>query len=255
MENENRVSIILTTLNNKDDFKKCIDSVLLQDYPYLEIIIKDGGSTDGTVQLAEQYVARQDKSIRLISSADSGIYDAMNQGYNASTGEMILFFNDRFAKKDAIAKLVSAINKINPETKELYKGVHADLVYIKDSRKIRTWVMGRGNIITGWLPAHPTLLLRREVYEKYGLYRQEYHISADYEFMIRFLKREPKCLNYIHEILVIMEYGGASNSSYYNNILEAHKALRNNKVVCAWGVILLRTIRVSFQFFKAKIGI
>lgn len=107
------------------------------------------------------------------------------------------------------------------------------------------------SIYTGWMPGHPTLFLKREIYEEYGLYKTDYKISADYEFMIRFLKDKQNHLAYLPEILVRMYYGGTSTSdtrSYIKSLKEGHKALKENGVHCAWIVDAIRTIRVLLQF-------
>ena len=115
--------------------------------------------------------------------------------------------------------------------------------------------MGQGRISQGWMPGHPTLYLKREVYEKYGLYNTEYKCSADYEFMIRVLKDDKVKLAYIPEILIKMFYGGTSTSSagsYWVSIKEAHKALCNNGVRFAWWVIFLRILKTLKQFKGEK---
>ena len=71
--------------------------------------------------------------------------------------------------------------------------------------------MGQGTIYQGWMPGHPTLFLKREVYEKYGLYDTSFRIAADYEFMVRFLKDKENQLNYLPEIIISMFYGGTSS--------------------------------------------
>ena len=111
--------------------------------------------------------------------------------------------------------------------------------------------MGQGKIKQGWMPGHPTLYLKREVYEKYGLYDTSFVSSSDYEFMVRILKDEQLKLAYIPEVLIAMFYGGTSSGGikgYWRNVKEAYYSLKKNNVKYAWLVILKRVWKVSLQF-------
>ena len=241
------VSLILTTYNSLPNIQRTLESIECQDYPEIEVIIKDGGSTDGTLDVIKNYENKSKNSGRRVNSPDTGIYDAMNQGYALSTGNIIAFFNDTFAKNDAVQKIEDLIEKTTDCV-----GAHADLIYATDEKIIRYWKMGQQkSIYTGWMPGHPTLFLKREIYEKYGLYKIDYKISADYEFMIRFFRDKQNRLAYLPEILVRMYYGGTSTSStrsYIQSLKEGHKALKENGVHFAWIVDAIRTIRVLLQF-------
>ena len=242
------VSLILTTFNSKDNLKATLASIDEQDYPNIEVVIKDGASTDGTLDAIRAYADESRFIVKYDSKADTGIYDAMNQGYELSTGKLIAFFNDRFACKDAVSKLVNAINNSSVDV----VGAHADLIYADGEKTVRTWHMGKQkSIMTGWMPGHPTMLLKREVYEEYGLYNTSYKIAADYEFMVRFLKSGKNRLSYVPETLVSMFYGGTSNStfgSYIESLKEGNRALRTNRVHPAFIVDGIRTCRVLLQF-------
>ena len=274
-----KVSLILTTYNSAENLPKTLASIDEQDYPDIEVVIKDGGSTDGTLDIIEEYAKKHadvtedsqildktpgkvqmKRSVVTTSCRDTGIYDAMNQGYKLSTGDIIAFFNDRFMVKDAVSKLVSAITNADTEAKQVaepnekFIGVHADLVYANGDEIVRYWHMGpQRSIRTGWMPGHPTLFLKREVYEKYGLYDTSYKIAADYEFMVRFLKDRENRLAYVPETLISMYYGGTSNStlgSYIESLIEGNRALRTNHVHPAFLTDCIRTLRVLLQFLK-----
>jgi glycosyltransferase len=214
------------------------------------VVIKDGQSTDGTLDIIKDFANRHENVIWK-SSPDTGIYDAMNQGYEMSTGDIIAVFNDRFTCQDAVSKFVHAIENGGNDC----MGVHSDLVYATEEKVIRYWKMGQGEISKGWMPGHPTLYLKREVYEKYGLYNIKYKCSADYDFMVRILKDNQTKLAYIPQVLIKMYYGGTSNrsvGSYMVSILEAHSSLRENNVRFAWWVIFRRTLRVMGQFKNSR---
>lgn len=248
-----KVSLILTTYNSGENLKKTLESIEQQDYSNIEVVIKDGGSTDHTLDIIKQYQEQSKYNVVWNSQKDYGIYDAMNQGYVMSSGDIIAFFNDVFMDNDVVSKLVKKIEEINPDTGEEYIGVHADLIYVDGERIVREWKMGKGTIYQGWMPGHPTLFLKREIYEKYGLYNTTFKIAADYEFMIRFLKDEENRLAYLPETIIKMFYGGTSSGglkSYLISLVEGHKALRMNGVRCASYIDVRRTLRVLLQFLK-----
>lgn len=250
-----KVSLILTTYNCKDNLKKTLESIECQDYPDLEIVIKDGMSSDGTIDVIKEYENKSSKKVVWESRKDTGIYDAMNQGYALSTGDVIAFFNDVFIGETAVSKMIKKMEEINPDTGKEYIGVHADLVYMEGDRIVRKWRMGKGNIYRGWMPGHPTLYLKREIYEKYGLYDTGYKISADYEFMIRFLKHKENQLAYLPETIVSMFYGGTSSSglkSYLISWKEGNRALKKNGIKNALLIDVQRTLRVLSQFINDK---
>lgn len=250
-----KVSLILTTYNCADNLKRTLKSIEEQDYPDIEVIIKDGASTDGTLDVIRDYADHSRYPVKWISEKDSGIYDAMNKGFSLSTGEVVAFFNDRFFRKNAVSRIVSAITGVNPADGRMYDGAHADLIYAENGKAVRYWKMGEGTIQQGWMPAHPTLYLWRRVYEKYGLYDSSYRCSADYEFMVRILKDGAVRLAYIPEVLVEMYYGGTSSGGIGNYLLslkEAHRALRENQVKRSVLIDIKRSIRVLQQFRLAK---
>lgn len=250
-----KVSLILTTYNSAENLKKTLKSIEEQDYENLEIVIKDGLSVDGTVEVIKEYAEKAKYEVIWTSGKDQGIFDAMNQGYRLSTGDIVAFFNDRFLTKDAVTRVVQAITEENSAGERIYDGVHADLVYARDGKAVRYWKMGKGDIREGWMPAHPTLYLWRRVYEKYGLFNTDYKCSADYEFMVRILKDGEIRLVYIPQILVEMFYGGTSSNgiqSYLLSLKEAHRALRENHVKGSFVIDMKRSMRVLEQFLRAK---
>ena len=231
------VSLILTTFNSAGNLSRTLQSIEMQDYPAIEVNIKDGGSTDETLSIIKK------------SNSDKGIYDAMNQGYALATGDILVFFNDLFLMPDAVSKMMASI-----ETDEGCVGAHADLVYATDDKIIRYWKMGpQKSLYAGWMPGHPTLFLKKEVYEKYGLYDDSYRIAADYEFMIRFIKDKENRLAYLPETIIRMYYGGTSTNStgsYLLSLKEGHRALKDNGIKVVWWIDMLRTTRVLLQFVK-----
>lgn len=242
-----KVSLILTTYNSKDNLKETLESIEKQDYQEVEVVIKDGGSIDGTIDIIQNYQEKSKYIVKWESKQDAGIYDAMNQGYNLCSGDVIVFFNDVFINDSIISKMVGVIER-NPDC----VGAHADLIYKDGEKIIRKWNMGEGSIYHGWMPGHPTLFLKREIYEKYGKYDTSYKIAADYEFMIRFLKDKENKLAYLPEIIVSMFYGGTSNGGigYLVSLREGHRALKKNGIKRVLYIDIRRIVRVLLQFIR-----
>ena len=244
MENP-KVSIITTTYNDKENLKKIIAQVKNQDYANIEYVIVDGGSTDGTLEVIAEAAEYFGSRLKWISEKDKGIYDAINKGIRLSTGDILGCCFDQYAGPDVISKIVAIMEKEGTD------GVHGDLYYMEGDKVVRYWHQGQGNIRFGWMPGHPTLYLRKSVYDKYGLYKTDYRISADYEFMIRILKDDKVKLSYLPEVLIYMSHGGTSTNSlgaYLAGMKEGHRALRENGVRFAWFTDLCRTLRVLAQF-------
>lgn len=247
-----KVSLLVTTYNVRENLKITLASIEEQDYPSIEVVIVDGKSVDGTLDVIRNFAARhaeQDSSctVRWVSEPDAGLYDAMNKACRMSTGDIVAVCNDRLCMPDAVTKLVRAIEQGG----EGCIGAHADLVYVEGERIIRKWHMGEGKLADGWLPGHPTMFLKREIYEKYGEYDTSYKCSADYEFMVRFLKDERNRLAYVPEVLVSMFYGGVSNAGLRNyavSFWEGYLGLLRNGVRHPMLISIKRTLLVLRQF-------
>ena len=162
------VSIITATYNSAATVADTMRSVQQQDYPQIEQIIVDGGSTDGTMQIVNQF----SHNITIISEKDDGIYDAMNKGIRAAHGDIIGILNsdDVYADSKVISKVVHFFQ--DPSVQCCY----ADLQYTdaRDNARItRTWKSGNyhaDSFYWGWMPPHPTCFVRKSVYDKVGLF-------------------------------------------------------------------------------------
>ena len=269
LKEKKKVSLILTTYNCKENLIKTFKSIEEQDYPNIEVCISDSCSTDGTLEVIKEYAESSKHNVVYRSEKDSGIYDGINRSIQMSSGDYLEIMNDEYTCIDAISKLVEAIEETGklvsgsggaegdaadeiPSRLTGVVGAHADIVYKEGDIVCRYWKMGDGSIYSGWMPGHPSLMLKRKVYEEYGLYNTDYVCSADYEFMIRFLKDDNK-LAYVPETLVSMFYGGTSTStitSYTTSIKEALRALKENGVKGRLLITGLRTLRVLVQFVR-----
>ena len=240
-----KVSVVTTTYNDIENLKRILAEVKKQTYPNIEHIIVDGGSTDGTVDLLKELEEKEPGRISWMSEKDNGIYDAINKGICMATGDIVGCCFDRYADEGVLMRMVEIMEKEGTD------GGHGDLCYMDGDRIVRKWHQGQGVIRSGWMPGHPTLYLKKEVYDKFGLYRTDYRISGDYEFMVRILYRKEVTLSYLPEILIYMSHGGTSTNSlgaYVESMMEGHRALVENHVPFAWVTDLCRVVRVLSQF-------
>lgn len=248
-----KVSVITMTYNDCAHLQKCAAQILKQDYENLEYIIVDGGSTDGSLEVIRQIADKMGDRLKWVSEPDGGLYDALNKGIGMATGDIVGIMCDEFAHDHVLSRMVEVMEK------EQTDGVHGDVNYVNGEEIVRKWRMGYGkgrkSIRKGWMPAHPTLYLKKEIYETYGLYKTNYKIAADYEFMIRIIKDDKVELSYINEVLVHMFHGENSTSTggfsnYLNSLKEGHRALKENHISFAWVIDCKRILRVLGQFGK-----
>lgn len=242
-----KVSIITANYNEADHLRHTVRNIAELDYKNLEYIIVDGGSKDHFKEVIEEAESLFGDRLKWVSEPDKGIFDAINKGLKMATGDIIGCCFDEFTCKDALSKMIAVMEL------EKTDGVHTDINYMNGDIIVRKWRQKNGNIRFGFMPGHQSLYLKREVYEKYGFYKTDYRIAADYEFMIRFLKDKTVRLSYIPEVLVHMSHGGTSTSSlkaYVDSFKEGHKALKENGIRFALFTDICRTIRVLLQFVK-----
>ena len=225
-----KISIITAVYNRKGSIAQAIESVTNQTYSNIEHVIIDGASTDGTTEIINNLVKSKDI---FLSEADKGIYDALNKGLEMSTGEVIgLVHSDDFlANEEVLSEVAKVFSDPNVEL------VYGDLDYVykeNTDRIVRHWKSKPFNVDLlkqGWMPAHPTVFIRRSLYEKMGGYNLRYSIAADYDWCIRYLKTSNIKTIYIPRVLVKMRVGGESNGSILKVVkrnLEIYTILRNN---------------------------
>jgi glycosyltransferase len=205
-----KISIITVCYNSESTIRDTIKSISSQGYDNIEHIVVDGLSADQTLNLIKQCSVAP---ARLISEPDNGIYDAMNKGIQQATGDVIVFLNadDFYAGDDVVSTMVDfmEINGLD--------AAYGDLLYIDcqdKSREVRFWEAGKyrpGAFSKGWVPPHPTFFCRREVYEKFGAFRTDMKIAADFELMLRFIEKHKIKVGYLPRTIVKMRTGGAAN--------------------------------------------
>lgn len=250
-----KVSIITATYNSAETITSCMGSVLNQSYSDIEYIIMDGGSEDDTTKIIAK-AAKLHANIIFKSEPDKGIYDALNKGIARATGSIIGFVHsdDYLANTDVISGIVEAFDTENAD------GVYGDLHYVafeNTDKIIRNWVSKPYKeklLKKGWMPAHPTLFLKKEIYDTYGLFSMSYKIAADYDFILRVFQQKNLKFFYLEKTIIKMRVGGASNKSLKNIVQktkEDYKAIKNNKIG-GFGTILLKNVTKIKQFIPKK---
>lgn len=242
-----KISIITVCFNSEQTIKDTLDSVLSQDYTNYEYLIIDGKSKDNTLKIIKEYEPKFNGKLKYISEKDNGLYDAMNKGIKMATGDIIGIINsdDIIASNNVFRTVVNKIKETNCD------GVYSNLL-IKDEnleKIVRNFKSGKGNYKLGWYPPHPTLYLKRTIYDKYGYFDLKYRIAADYDFMVRIMKNNAK-LEYINMHFTYMRSGGKSTAGfkgYLKSFKESYDVLKKNKIKFPLVVNIIRTIVVIFQ--------
>ena len=207
-----KVSIITSCFNREKTIAQAIESVLEQDYPQIEYIIVDGASTDGSLSVIERYA---DRIAKIISKPDKGMYEAINKGIRAATGDIIglLHSDDFLFSPHTISRIVEKFKETNADF--VYgNGLYVDAEHT--DKVIRNWIGGsysKWKVHHGWLPLHPTCYIRKECFDRYGLYDESYKIAADSDFLVRYLYEANLEVAYLNECIVRMRMGGLSTDS------------------------------------------
>ena len=210
-----RISIITATYNSSSTVRDTIESVLKQSYQDYEYIIVDGNSKDNTIDIVAEYKDRFNGRLRWVSEPDKGIYDAMNKGIEMATGEVVGILNsDDFFTSDDVLERVAKEFDMNSTLDAIYGDIH----FVKDedltkctryysSSYFRPWLLR-----FGFMPAHPSFYVRKEVYQKYGLYDLQFRTSSDFEMMVRLFGKNKIKAKYIQKDFVTMRAGGESTA-------------------------------------------
>lgn len=226
-----KISIITTCFNREKTIGEALSSVLLQDYDNLESIIVDGASNDKSVNVIEstlkelgftkegtegnvQLYVNGTKNVKFLSEPDNGMYEALNKGIRLSSGDMIgvCHSDDILFSSDTVTKVVKHIQKENADF------LYADGLYVDSTNldvTIRRWISGqysRWKVLHGWLPLHTTCYISKHLFERLGMYNEQYRIASDTDFLVHYLNRNDIRVKYLHEFVTCMRMGGLSTN-------------------------------------------
>lgn len=217
-----KVSIITACYNREDTVRRAMESVMKQTYPDIEYIVVDGASTDMSLDeikyqkmvfMSWNYRLEHPRfSLKVISEPDHGMYEAINKGVRMATGDVIALCHsdDRLYDKHTVEMVVREFEK-HPQADMVY----ANGIYVsaENGKAVRVWkseTMRRWRLKCGWLPLHTTCYIRKEVYDRYGLYDESYRIAADTKFLLDILYRQRIKAAFLPQFVVKMQMGGAS---------------------------------------------
>lgn len=246
-----KISIITATYNSALTIKDTIDSVLAQNYPDIEHIIVDGVSKDNTLDIVKSY---GDKIAKIISEPDKGIYDAMNKGIQAATGDIVGILNsdDFFTSEDVIATVAKTFEKNNIDA--LYGDVHfVNPDNLKKSVRYYSSAIFRPALFRyGFMPAHPSFYMKKECYEKFGLYSLDYKIASDYDLLIRYLYKEKINYKYVKKDFVTMRTGGVSTENFQSRVTLNKEIVRACKKYGIYTNIFLLSLKYFYKIFELR---
>jgi glycosyltransferase involved in cell wall biosynthesis len=227
-----KVTIITVVLNGAKTIRSTIESVLSQTYKDIEYIIIDGQSTDGTIEILNEY---KDKIDLILSEEDKGLYSAINKGIELATGDVIglIHSDDFYLDNLVIQRIADEFYEKNVDT------VFADLIYVKDNNleKVLRYYSAKNftpkQLTYGIMPPHPTFFVKKDIFKRYGYYKTDYTIASDYEMFVRLLYINKVSFSYINLPIIKMRIGGLSTGGLKSKILcniEVVRAIRNNGI-------------------------
>lgn len=247
-----KISVITVTYNSIGTIADTIKSVLAQTYPNIEYIIVDGASTDGTVELIKSF---GNKIANFKSEPDIGIYNAINKGIKVANGEIVgiinsddFFYDNNVIKKVAEAFIIHETDAVYGDA--LFVNYHntSKIVRYYSSRKFTT-----SRFRLGYMPAHPSFYAKRELFEKFGYYKEDYKIAADFELLVRFLHIHQIKSLYLEMPFLFMRMGGVSNKSLHSKYIlnkEIVRACKENGIKTNYFFIYAKYFTKIFEFFR-----
>lgn len=220
-----KISVITVCYNGARTLERSLQSVAVQDWPSIEHIVIDGASTDGTREILERFRPRLEY---FVSEPDNGIYDAMNKGLAHATGDVVCFLNadDQYASANVLSKVAILMQDRNLDALMGDVGFFHERNFKRMVRRYRSEYFRPSRLAWGWMPAHPALFLSKEVIQRVGLFKTDYLIAGDFEFIVRVFHGHALRYQHLSEVLVKMQTGGVSTSGWKAKIRLNKEVLR-----------------------------
>lgn len=226
---QTKISLVSPVLNEARTLQDTLSSVLAQTRSPFEHIIVDGGSTDGSLQIIEQYISRAPYPVILIQTPPTGVYAALNTGYNAATGNAIgLLHGDDFFSSPQVLEFVEVAMKRYPNVELFYGDVH----YVDKLNRRARYYSGAhfqpSTLLKGFTFPHPSMYVRRRLWNRLGPYDESYRTAGDYEWITRATLKNRTRILYLPLDMVAMHEGGLAfqwSNRLFHNIVEKRKAL------------------------------
>lgn len=253
-----KISLITVTYNSSKTLKDTFNSVLKQSHPNFEYIVVDGASKDDTVSIIKEYDSLFQGKLKWVSEPDNGLYDAMNKGIRMATGDIVGIINsDDYFTSNYVLQEIATTFKQNKNLDAIYGDIH--FVHPDNLQKcVRYYsskIFKRSLMRLGFIPAHPSFYIRRECFDKYGLYKTDYKIAADFEFLLRVIFKNNIRTKYLPMDMVTMRTGGTSTSGIKSHIgiMKEHlRAFKENEIYTNVGLLSLRYIYKIGEIIKSK---
>lgn len=246
-----KISIITAAYNSSAHIADCVKSINDQTYHDIEHIIVDGASSDNTLEIVNGIPNRV---VKIISEPDKGIYDAMNKGILAATGDVVGILNsdDFFTSDDVIQTVVDSFK--NNDIDALYGDVHfvSPDNLSKSVRYYSSSVFKPLLFRFGFMPAHPSFYMKKECYDKYGLYALDYKIASDYDLLIRYLYKEKIKYKYIKKDFVTMRTGGVSTENLNSRVTLNKEIVRACRKYGIYTNMLMLSLKYLYKIFELK---
>ena len=246
-----KLSLITVSYNSEETIESTFNSVKMQkkkgfDFEY---ILVDGGSTDRTMAISEEY--KEILSLA-VSEPDEGLYNAMNKGIKLASGDVIGFLNsdDTLHDESTLADIMTLFQRIQEASV-----VFGNLNYVDSRGNItRRWRTGeQKSFASGWHPAHPAFYANKRLFDVHGGFDENLSIAADFDLMLRFLDVANARASYLDKVFVDMKLGGESNRSLRNIRLGNEQIIRSFRKYSIQPQIFYtyrRWVRKIFQSIK-----
>ncbi|MCR5069806.1 MAG: glycosyltransferase [Prevotella sp.] len=246
-----KITIVTTTYNSASTLRDTMESVLAQTHKDIEYWVIDGGSEDDTLGLIKEYEPLFDGRMKWISEPDNGLYDALNKGISRATGDVVGILNsDDFYTSHTVLEQVAA--GFSDDVDAVYGDIHfvrpSDLdkcVRYYSSKLFRPWALR-----FGFMPAHPSFYVRREVYGRCGGYAIDYKLAADYDMMVRLFYKEKIRYRYLPVDMVTMRTGGMSTKNVRNRLLLTKEDVKACRRYGLYSNFLMCSCKYAVKLFE-----
>lgn len=252
-----KISLVTVVYNRARTIERTLQSVFAQSYPQIEYIVVDGASTDGTLEIIQQY---RSKIACILSEPDKGVYDALNKGICIATGDIIgiLHADDIFAHSDILTQVADTFNQ-----NKLIDCIFGDVAFVRDTkpnkivRYYSSSIFRPARFKLGIMPAHPSFYCYKKYFDELGLYRTDLEITSDFDLLIRFLYKHQLRYLYLPQLMVIMNLGGKSTSGPASTVKinrENRKVLKENGIRSSYLYLYARYfIKIRELFIKKSL--
>ena len=203
-----KISVIIPTFNSAKTIQDTLESIISQNWPDIQVVIQDGGSTDGTKEIVARYPVAMSGWHAM---PDNGIYDAMNKGINRATGEVVAILNSDDVWLPGTLERVAEVFSRNPDV-----GIVSGSIEVWEDLPNGAKVVLKSSLLhlrTGMTIQHPATFVRRNVYEQVGLFDIHYRIGADYDFVLRCMEANIPWI-ILDDVLTRMRAGGKGGLTF-----------------------------------------